>query len=284
MEDYGVLISGIEKAGSVEAYVEEVCQDTTQFRNLVYTPISLAISEIQQRWDSSELRTLIEDSVTVPTVFTNEPTFSFFRQLCTPNFETHRFITISDSIGFTPIIVTYVADKFTAANILKLAFARLKFCNSIREGDAPSPSLKIIDIVKSDGKVFTDIQTVWGERLDHFHERIFRERYPHVVKDQIYDISSWYLRNGGRAKDYYDKLMLLFVQNTILFDNFILEDAYERRFIKEIFLPAFIRAWILTKLKPLVVSLEPTDMERDEFWTSYPENIVSMVYTEMNHD
>jgi hypothetical protein len=43
----------------------------------------------------------------------------------------------------------------------------------------------------------------------------------------------------------------------------------ESFFTREIFLPAFIHVYEETGLKPLIVALEPTDTEDDEYWISY---------------
>jgi hypothetical protein len=42
-------------------------------------------------------------------------------------------------------------------------------------------------------------------------------------------------------------------------------------------LPAFIHVYEETGLKPLIVALEPTDTEDDEYWISYPHEEKSFI-------
>ena len=61
----------------------------------------------------------------------------------------------------------------------------------------------------------------------------------------------------------------LFLQNAILFENFIL-DYKELEFTKEVFLPAFIEIYKRFGIKPLIVALEPTNLEWEIFWMCHP--------------
>ena len=59
------------------------------------------------------------------------------------------------------------------------------------------------------------------------------------------------------------------IQNGILFENFVLNDANEKGFSYEVFLPIFLKVFHYFKLKPIIVALSPTEIEHEEFWACY---------------
>jgi hypothetical protein len=264
--------------------VDSLIADEHRFRDFIYTPLEEAVGELRRRWEDKELEQRVHSLIEVPEVFQKEPTVSLFRHVCTPNFDTHRFVSIADALDLKPLFVTYESDKFVSGNPQKLDTARMRFYQS-REDDSKmhTASLKIVDIPSYDGKRLAEVETLWGQKKVEFHRELFLERYGHIERAQIYDISTWYQANGGSPAHYYEKVLCLFVRNTILFENFLLSDKWEHSFIKDIFLPAFVRVTEETGRKPLIVSLEPTELEDKSFWTCYPESLRAVVYNKI-HD
>jgi hypothetical protein len=78
------------------------------------------------------------------------------------------------------------------------------------------------------------------------------------------------VENGGKPKEYYKAFLTLCIRNGILFENFILTNEEERRFTKDVFLPIFSEVTERIGMKPLIVALEPTDIEGDKFWMCHP--------------
>ena len=103
-----------------------------------------------------------------------------------------------------------------------------------------------------------------------FHHEIFFRSFPQLTKEKnIFDVSDWIRKHGETPREYYRTFLSLLVKHAIQLENFMLDER-ELSFTKEIFLPAFIEVYKETGVKPLIVALEPTEIEGDKFWTSYP--------------
>ena len=63
--------------------------------------------------------------------------------------------------------------------------------------------------------------------------------------------------------------LTLFLRDAILFENFLL-DTSESQFTHNVVLPTIKTIATEIGIKPLIVALEPTEVEGDEFWLSYP--------------
>jgi hypothetical protein len=60
------------------------------------------------------------------------------------------------------------------------------------------------------------------------------------------------------------------------FEKFMINEK-ESFFTREIFLPAFIDVMKRTGSKPIIVALEPTEIETDEFWMCHPHSSKELV-------
>ena len=65
--------------------------------------------------------------------------------------------------------------------------------------------------------------------------------------------------------------MALFIQNGILFENYLLNDE-EMNFTKQIVIPAFLEIEKHFKFKPLIVRLLPSKSESELYWYWYPSS------------
>lgn len=92
----------------------------------------------------------------------------------------------------------------------------------------------------------------------------------------IFDASSWFRSQGTTASEYYLAFLLLFVRHGILFENFLL-DRRELSFTENVVLPTLAAIRNELGLKPLIVALEPTEVEEDRYWKCYPNELRTYV-------
>lgn len=258
---------------------EEIYQLVTNrslFDAEVYTPLSIAIDELKKR-NGKGIREVFNDDI----LLNNEPCFVLFRHVATPNFEVHRFISAGDGLGYKTVICEYLNNKFVSNNLEKKALGKMIFFEGVgKKGGAKNHTETIIDFNSSNGRKLTDIKTLWGESLVDFHHFLMKESYgnAHPI---VFDASKWFLGNGINARTYYENLLKIFISNDILFENFLLDDPEERKFIETIFLPAFKKVVNETGCKPLIVPLEPTSIEGDNFWYSYPKKLEQCIHSRL---
>jgi hypothetical protein len=248
--------------------------DRQLFNSFVYTPLDEAIDELDRRSKDTKLEKHIEDLLpfAIPEVLQGKKSAVLFRQLVTPNYEVRRFLSIVDVVGeLEPFFWEYHDDKFTSNNSMKYALGKMGFYSGKgKKGGTKMKYQKILDFISADGKKISEVKTLWGQPLTEFHRELFEKTYRPIDPQRFIDVSEYVASLGGAAKDYYKILLLLFVRHAILFENFMLEESSERSFTKDVFLPAFLEVERITGYKPLVVALEPTDIEGDDFWESHP--------------
>ncbi len=252
---------------------DELMQDREFFDKTVYTAPDVALQELRERRADPKLESGVNASLSndIPEPLKEGPKAVIFRQLVTPNYEIRRFFSIADAMeGLEPLFWEYYDDKFTSNNEWKHSLGKLSFYNGKgKKGGSKVDTLKIIDFNTSNGKKISEVSTLWGQSLVDFHHEFFNERF-RTHKGTCYDATAWFSRNGSTAQSYYEHFLTLFVRHGILFENFVLDDPIEAAFTKEIFLPAFLKVWKKIGNKPLIVSLEPTDIEGDKFWICHP--------------
>lgn len=258
--------------------IDELVSDRKKFDEFIYTPLDQAVKQLKDRWRDKNIKVLLSNLVNIPVKLRKEPTIALLRPICTPNFETHKFINIADALKIKAIIWEYTHDKFVPDNPIKYHLGKLNFFYGLgRNGGQRIEVLKLLDFTKWSGKPIRKVKALNGSLLKKIHRDIFLKKYVDFDLKNIIDVSNWYKRNGQTAKEYYKKLLLIFIRNSILFDNFLLKDKHEIQFIKSVFLPAFIEVYYKTGIKPLIVSLEPTDTEGSNFWYMYPPDVKDLV-------
>ena len=248
--------------------IEELLSDRKKFQEYIYTPPMEAILELKRRWADKNIK------ITTPIlpIFKNGFKAVLHRQLITPNYEVLRFMNIVDCFEFEPILFEYSFDKFVTENEWKYHLGHMCFnFGHGKKGGVKIDRINIIEFNEANGKKISDVKTIWNQKLTDFHHELFNCRFPQF-KNSIFDESKWYLDNGGNAKSYYKPFLSFFIKHGILFENFLL-DSKELSFSREVFLPAFLQVEEETGLKPLIVALEPTDIEVDLFWMCHPPEI-----------
>jgi hypothetical protein len=258
--------------------VELLINNREAFNNFVYTPVSLAVLELEKRQSENILKEYLDEHISagIPKAMVGKKNIILHRQVVTPNYETIRFVGAADALEFNPIFFEYSSDKFVTESENKYALGHLGFYNGVgKKGGVKIDHLNIIDFNKANGKKICDVKTFWGQPLMEFHHEMFSNRFSQLEQN-IFDGSKWYSESGQVAKSYYKPFLLLLLKHGILFDNFML-DSKELPFTRDILLPTLIQIKNELGIKPLIVALEPTDIEGEEFWTCYPYHSINEV-------
>jgi len=252
----------------------KIMSDRNIFNQIVYTPLSEALRLLEERQKDKKLMAKVEKLLKgdIPKIFKKKKCAILARQMATPNNESKRFVSITKDHFLCPVFFEYNNDKFTPENEFKYSLGKLTFYNGLgKHGGSKKEYLNIIDFNKSNGKKLSNISTLSSESLVQFHKNLFNKFLPN--KEVVFlEASDWYKNNGPSAGVYYKNFFLFFICHGILFENFLLT-GNEKKFTKEIILPAFEKVINLTGLKPIIVPLEPIDLEEDESWYYYDNNI-----------
>jgi hypothetical protein len=250
--------------------------DEMSFYNDIYFTFEDAVAEIKRRQADVNLINKIKDDLRdIPIPLSLGPKINsvLFRQIATPNYETRRFLHISDGGDLNPILWEYLQDKFVSNNEYKRSLGKVKFfLGEGKKGGKIIESETIIDFNSSNGKPLNEVMCINQTTLVDFHRKLFFDAYPNFSKNQIFDASDWFKDHGKKADEYYVNFLTLFIVNGILFENFMLNEE-ERCFTENIFYPSYKKVLAKYGLKPIIVALEPTDIEGDEFWMCHtPEH------------
>lgn len=261
-----------------DAFIEALLKDRARFNDYIYTSLDEAVTELDLRWKDENLEKKISAYIDtdIPEVMKVEPKAVIFRQLVTPNYEIRRFMIIPDVLKIKPLFWEYHDDKFTSNNPIKHSLGKLPVHMGIgKKGGIKLNFKNVIEFNQSNGKKIHEVKTLWNQSLIDFHHEMLEKVFPGAEK-YVFNASEWFHKNKGNAKDYYRNYVALFVRNGILFENFVLEGD-ELEFTRNIFLPAFIEAYEKTGKKPLIVALEPTEIEGDYFWVCHPPEALDFI-------
>lgn len=253
--------------------IDLLINDRKKFEEFIYTPIDQAIKELDLRRKDQELTKKVHDLFggDIPETLKKQPKAVLFRQLATPNYEVRRFVSIALLTEvLKPLLWEYYEDKFTSNNEWKHSLGKLKFYKGMGGNNTTRfECMNVVEFNKSVGKKISEVRTFNDESLINFHHRLFDETFSSFQDRDYFDASSWFKKHGETAKNYYLPFLGLFLQNAVLFENFIL-DYKELEFTKEVFLPAFLEIYKRFGIKPLIVALEPTNLEGEVFWMCHP--------------
>lgn len=238
----------------------------------IYTPLEEAKEEIWRRWNDTVLRKKVSEYIgEVPAVFQDEPRAVLDRNIISPNYEISHFMGIVKQVSLKPLGWEYQEDKFCSKNPDKLGLAKMPFFHKRnKKGEAIYSYRTIVDCTYADGKQFSRIKTLWGEKFTDFHHRLLTL---HAQEIEFADGSKWYSSNGRCASKYYLYFLALFICYGILFENFVINEGEEERFSRAVVIPAFEQVATHFAVKPLIVQLLPSDKASDQYWRCYPDNI-----------
>ncbi|MEO5646122.1 MAG: hypothetical protein ABIQ91_01460 [Candidatus Paceibacterota bacterium] len=276
------MIFGFLKKKGTRLTAEQLMADRKLFDKTIYTSLEQARKELKARSKDEVLERTVRAMIPgLPEPFAEGTRAVIFRQLVTPNYEIRRFFSIVDAVDdIQPLFWEYYDDKFTSNNEWKHSLGKLAFYKGKgKKGGSKIDTVNIIDFNVSNGKKISEVKTLWGQSLVDFHHEFFDTRF-RPGTGLYFDATKWFSQNGGTAKSYYKHFLALFVRDGILFENFMLDEK-EYSFTKEVFLPAFLQVWHETGQKPLIVSLEPTDIEGDQFWICHPDEDRDFIVNKM---
>lgn len=211
-----------------------------------------------------------------------EPCAVICRSLATPNREFAKYLQLARSLNLKPVVLEY-HDKFVARNPEKYYLCKLTFYEKRRDASLmPSKSYKIIDFNTQEGQKIDNVQTIWGESIIDFHHHLIVKKYPQL-ENSIHDITDWFNQRRYITKYYYFHFLSLFIQNSILFDNFLVQDPQECAFFTEKVLPSFHRAEEVYGAKPLIYPVLPQKRAHQKYWYSYPISIRKSAIYKINN-
>lgn len=253
--------------------------DREAFNSFVYFPLEDAVKELLERQRDKQLEEYVERSLPdgVPEAMKGEKSLVLFRHLATSNYEINRFAMVADAFPeFKPIIFEYLDDTFNDINEYKYHLGKLRFHKGLnKRGEPIIERVSIFDFTESNGKPFSSLKTHWGESVIDFHHRLFNTAFPQF-SDCVFDLSDWLRQIAPSAKQYYKSFFTLFLRDGILFENFI-PAGKEFTFTRDVIVPAILEIEAETGLRPLIVALEPTEIEGDHFWLSHPADVHQQV-------
>ena len=256
--------------------------DRNIFNQIVYTPLSEAIRLLDERRRDPELVKNVEQllKINMPELFKKDIKYAvLFRQIATPNYETKRFIAIAKESNLHPIIFEYHDDIFSPDNNqFKYSLGKLHINkgSNKKNGDEIVEKINIIDFNEHKGNKIGAVKTLWSESLTDFHKFLFKDHF----KDEtitVWNASEWFKSKGPHALDYYKHFFLFFIHHGILFENFLISKDGEGDFSKRIVLPAIEKVMNMTGVKPLIVPIEPFDIELDEHWIYQGSNVKQLI-------
>lgn len=259
---------------------DKIMSDRNIFNQIVYTPLSEALRLLDERRKDPDLVAKVETLLNgdIPDVLKDKRCGVQFRQIATPNNDGEYFIKLTTENNLRPVFFEYFDDKFTSNNEFKHSLGQLRLQGKLNKKNVHLvEKITIVDFAKYDGKPLKEVKTLWEESLVDFHKKLFLMHNYKLEDCDFFDTSLWIKNNGKKAVDYYVNFLLLFTCSGILFENFLTLKNTEGEFTKNIVLPAIEKVINLTGVKPLIVPMDPIEMETDTHWISYHPRIKSFI-------
>ncbi len=249
---------------------QPVCQQNNMKPEpLFYTRLTEALRELKKRNKNSELIKKVKETMgdAYPDWMPDEPCLFFCRNIITPNKETLYFLDLAKDIGLPVVFLEYY-DKFVAVNKTKYHLGLIR----------TEEKKKVIIDFNDEGKKIDTIKTLKGESLVEFHHNLARKHIKDFDSYKIINITKWF-NNTRNTKVYYFNYFSLFVAHGILFENFLLEDREEKKFLDTKLIPSIEKIKEFYGCIPLIYPLLPFEFEGENSWLFYPKE----VYTTNNN-
>ncbi len=262
--------------------IDKLVIDREAFNKFVYTSIEDIPAELTKRRNNKKLQSYIHNTLPagIPEILRSGGSAIVFVQIATPNYELRKFIAMTKGLdGLSPLFFEYHEDKFTDNNEWKYNLGKLSFENGKnKNGIEIIERHNVIDFNSSKGKKLKEINTLWGQPLVDFHHDLFKNEYSLIEYKNIgfFDASKWFLESGGEPRKYYESFFKLFLLNNVLFENYMLNER-EKEFTRNIILPALITIRKEVNVKPLIVPIQPTDIEGRPFWMHHSHASIDFV-------
>ena len=270
----------------IEEQIEFLCNNKRDFDKLIYTPVEEAVNELKLRQANNALedytRRILGDDI--PEIIKCRKSMVLFRHVATLNYEIRRFLIGADALSddLKPIIFEYLSDSFNNRNAWKFSLGKISLHKGLDKNKKQIFECKnIIDMNSSNNKPLHSVVTHWKQPLVDFHHEIFSRGFPHL-KDNVFDLSTWLHKFGDNPKDFYKPFFTLFLKHGILFENYLFNKE-EALFTKTVILPIILEISKESGVKPLIVALEPTEIEDDPFWMSHPHHEKEFIESRMKN-
>lgn len=251
-----------------------------------YTIPEEAGIEAKKRFANKELKEEIEKflSYDLPEPLKVGPKACLGRNVFTPNREFFLFLHEAQKTGLDIFLGEYTEDVFITESPDKYYLGKLFLYNKKGKNGGDRLSVaRIIDLNNADRKRISEIRTTWGEPLVDFHRRIFHKTVPDNLVSKCYDMSPWFSRHGGSAKNYYVACLSLFVAHGVFFENYLLELDGEKRFFYEVVIPSIEKVKEYFGYEPIISSIYPSEnifRQLANSWMHYPEFIRKSIGSE----
>ena len=249
----------------------------------IYTPLTEIKEELQKRRRNKELMQEVKrffGSWALPEM-EKDPKAVLSRTIATPNMELCHFLDLAEEVNLDPLLLEY-PDKFVAKNLDKYHLCKLYFNRKTKNKSTfIADTLKIVDFNANEGRMFTEIDTVWGEKIIDVHHRVLYATFP-ILKNKVIDFTPWFSQTRHLTKYYYLYFLSLFVCNGVLFENFLTGDKEESSFINEKLLPSFKEVEDIFGVKPLIFPVLPLNLAISTYWYSYPESMEKNWYAQLH--
>lgn len=201
------------------------------------------------------------------------------RHISSARLETIQFLKRAQENDFFPTWLEYPRDKFTTTNPCKWRMVCIRKFNGFGRNGGPKIEKKILldQPEKWEGKSLNEVELTNGEKLVNFHHRIFEDVIGLDGNHRI-NLSEW-LKELGKAKNYYPYYLTLFIKDAILFEDFEDDGTKSKssvsKFKKKVVEPALekIKEWGLPE--PLIVKHPDPELSdpRKDYLNWYPAKI-----------
>lgn len=253
--------------------------------DLMMSPFA-AVEELEKRRKDPELQRKVEEYLAgdIPEYFKDGPILYLARHIVTPNFETLRFVSLMNQLGLKTVVSQDSKGMFVPYNQIKKALCKLPVCRGLSQKgnilNEQYQNVTIVDFNTADGKSFSEIKTIWGEKLIDFHTRLLSKLMRENIESP--DDAEWIDRHHREnLLEHYKELLSLFVVHGIFFENYDMKDEHEVYFVKNILRPAFDFVEKRFGYRPIIVQVFPTTFESNRYWISYPKKVLDIVRESM---
>lgn len=224
----------------------------------------------------SSIRKLMDSGTQEIAATFDHPKALLFRQVAAPTQEFSRFLKMAQHMRLHPLVLEYYSDKFVSSgNLYKRSLGKMPIYQRTGADGRDSVQYRtVVDFNTYTGKPFSKVQCKNGKPLIEFHHELLNNVLHFDVNKpgNSIDATAWFKKYGGSANLYYESFLSLFLCDAVLFE-YIGPNVEEKKFVREVLMPAFERIEAKFGLRPLIVRLVPKNKENRIFWDSYPKKV-----------
>ena len=205
------------------------------------------------------------------TLSPSKPIAFLFRQIASPNFELLWFLKKSKLLGFEPVIIEHINDRFSFHNVFKRALVSPPTVSGRgRDGRVIWSRLKILHHDVAEGAPLNSIYLSDGTSLIDYHHKSFSSI---IGADcpSIIDLSELIPSAFLGAHRYYNDLLGLLLEDCVLFEDFVVDRCTEQ-FFSRVVKPAFESIASSSGRAPKIARLIYGSRAALPVWNFYPSS------------